>query len=105
MVDKSTGEIHPTFPLVTVETSSLMWQVHKIKRRMPLILPRANEDMWLDPKAGVSNISKLVTPYPATDMSAYTVFNDLHNPRIDANRPKALEVFVYDKAKDLLPEL
>ena len=45
--DKSSGEIVPTFALVTAPANALMEQIHNTKKRMPLILSREFENEWL----------------------------------------------------------
>lgn len=45
--DKSTGEQIPTFSILTTAANAQMEIIHNTKKRMPLILTRANEKEWL----------------------------------------------------------
>lgn len=45
--DKSTGEIVPSFTIITTEANELMSFVHNNKKRMPVILDSKHEREWL----------------------------------------------------------
>ena len=47
-LDKPTGEIVDTYTMVTTEANELMSRIHNTKKRMPVILNRANEQEWLN---------------------------------------------------------
>jgi putative SOS response-associated peptidase YedK len=51
-LDRSTGELRPTFTIITTEPNALMAKIHN---RMPVILPnRAAEQAWLNDGAGLA---------------------------------------------------
>jgi putative SOS response-associated peptidase YedK len=45
--DRNTGEIISTYTILTTEAIGLMREIHNSKKRMPVILDRANEQLWL----------------------------------------------------------
>lgn len=45
---KTTGEIVPTFTIITTEANELMSYIHNNKKRMPVILDFKHEREWLD---------------------------------------------------------
>lgn len=45
--DKSTGEIINSYSIVTTEANKLMAEIHNNKKRMPVILTKENEKLWL----------------------------------------------------------
>lgn len=45
--DKGSGEVVPTFAVVTAPANPLMEQIHNSKKRMPLILSAEHENLWL----------------------------------------------------------
>ncbi|NLO71212.1 MAG: SOS response-associated peptidase [Porphyromonadaceae bacterium] len=47
-VDKSTGEIIPTFTIITTEANEFMAEIHNTKKRMPVILTPESENEWLE---------------------------------------------------------
>lgn len=48
--DTATGELIPTFTILTMEANEQMALIHNTKKRMPLILTRENEMDWLEGK-------------------------------------------------------
>lgn len=46
--DKSTGEVLNTYTILTTEANEQMAIIHNSKKRMPMILKKEEEEMWLD---------------------------------------------------------
>lgn len=82
-LDKSTGEVISTFSIITTEANPLTDYIHNIKHRMPAILNQADEERWLDPKLGKSDIEQLLLPFPADQMDAYVIDNDFLKKKAD----------------------
>ena len=75
------GEWLHSCTIITTEPNTLMEPIHN---RMPVILPRESEPLWLDP--GVDDPSKLtdlLRPYPADAMTARPVSGLVNNARND----------------------
>jgi putative SOS response-associated peptidase YedK len=57
--------------------------VAPLHNRMPVILPRADYDAWLDPsRSDPAHLMPLLRPYPAEEMTCYPVsrlVNDVRN--------------------------
>ena len=67
----STGELVNSCTIITTTPNELMEPLHN---RMPVILPREVESVWLD--QGITNsvvLKSLLIPYPAELMTAYEV--------------------------------
>lgn len=47
-VDVISGEIIPTFTIITTEANELMAKIHNTKKRMPVIIHRDFEENWLE---------------------------------------------------------
>ena len=75
-LDKSTGEVISTFSIITTEANELTGYIHNTKHRMPAILNQEDEEKWLDPKLGKSDIEQLLLPFPADQMDTYVIDND-----------------------------
>ena len=75
-MDKATGEVTSTFSILTTEANPLTDYIHNTKHRMPAILSKADEERWLDPKLGKSDIEQLLFPFQADRMDAYIIDND-----------------------------
>lgn len=78
--DPESDEAIKTFTIVTTEGNSLLAKVHnnpKLKGpRMPLILPEAIENKWLEGAADELDIKatkELIASYPEDELVAYTV--------------------------------
>lgn len=60
-----TGEVYPTFSIITTSANSLMEKIHNTTRkgpRMPLIIPENNRDTWLFAE-GKDSVQELMKPY------------------------------------------
>jgi putative SOS response-associated peptidase YedK len=61
-LDKSTGEMVKTFAIITTEPNKLVLPVHD---RMPVILDKEGELIWLKPQTSEETVFNLLQPYPA----------------------------------------
>ncbi len=65
------GTLVTSFTIVTTSANDLCRQVHE---RMPVILPKAQYAVWLDPtNSDTASLKKLLTAYPASAMKCYAV--------------------------------
>ncbi len=78
--DKETGELIPTFTIITTEANPLVLPVHD---RMPVVLPRNAEATWLSLQTKDNEIKELLKPYPDTEMKAYPVSGLVNSPKND----------------------
>ena len=86
-LDRATGELHPTFTIITTEPNALMASIHN---RMPVILPdRAAEQAWLNDGAGLAAHQHQLLPYAAAAMRAYAITTRVNSPA--NNDPEVLE--------------
>ena len=75
------GEQMRTCTIITTEANDLLKPIHD---RMPVILTREAEGLWLDPTIQEpAKLLPLLTPYPAKDMEAYPVSSRVNNPAHD----------------------
>ncbi len=81
-----TGDIINSCSIITTTPNDLMVPIHN---RMPVILPREVENVWLDQSIVESGILKsLLVPYPADQMMAYEVSTFVNSPK--NNGPECL---------------
>jgi putative SOS response-associated peptidase YedK len=70
-----------TFAIITTEPNELLKSVHD---RMPVILRKEDEDLWLDRAAKPVQLKRLLVPYSAADeMNLYPVSKRVGNVRND----------------------
>ena len=75
------GEEIKTCTIITTEANELLKPIHD---RMPVILNREAEAVWLDPTIQQpATLLPLLTPYPAEEMEVYTVSTKVNNPTND----------------------
>ena len=76
------GEVIQSCTIVTTSANELLAQIH---HRMPVILLRELEAVWLDPDAkDVQLLSSLLSPYPAAEMQYSRVSTLVNSPANDS---------------------
>lgn len=74
------SKIH-TCTIITTTPNELTQEIHD---RMPVILTKENEKIWLDPQIKDEELLKsILTPYPGSKMSFYKVSSLVNNPQND----------------------
>jgi putative SOS response-associated peptidase YedK len=81
------GQPLTTCTIVTTEPNELVQPIHN---RMPVILPKEAEDLWLDSSlADHRRLLDLLQPYPADEMIAYEVSSLVNSVKNDS--PECIE--------------
>jgi putative SOS response-associated peptidase YedK len=62
-----------TFAVITTSANPLMAQIHNTRKRMPVILSRADEQRWLRKDLGREEIKSMLKPYEEREMQAHPV--------------------------------
>jgi putative SOS response-associated peptidase YedK len=71
------GKELKTFTIITTTPNELMEPIHN---RMPVILERDVEGLWLDEDAPPEGLLSLLTSYPAHKMTAFPVSDKVNKP-------------------------
>lgn len=75
------GNELPTYTIITTASNNLIAPIH---HRMPVILQRRDEDLWLDTSVtDPAPLLAVLKPYPAEAMEAYPVSKAVNNPAND----------------------
>lgn len=74
------NEVITSCAIVTTQANEFMEPIHN---RMPVILPRGAESIWLDNEADAGILQELLMPQSAPDMEAYQVSKLVNSPRND----------------------
>ncbi len=69
-----------SFSIITTEANRLISNIHD---RMPVILSRKDEKVWLDPDLDITQSLKMLRPFPAREMKMYPVSTLVNNPKND----------------------
>ena len=84
--DPSGADVN-TCCLITTTPNAVLETVH---HRMPVILPPQSYDFWLaEGEQPVGDLMKLLTPYPADEMTGYPVGTIVNKPQNDV--PECIE--------------
>lgn len=75
------GKEFPSFAIITTTPNELMQPIHN---RMPVILKKEHEEVWLTPEeTNTAKLLKLLQPYPSNEMVAYPVSTAVNRPMND----------------------
>ena len=95
------GVFRHTVSIVTTQANSRMEFIHnnpKVRARggarMPLILPRENEQAWLDSSLKQDEVRRLILPFSERFLQDYTV-RPLSGKSSPGNTPSALEKYIF----------
>lgn len=76
------GEDICTCTIITTDANELLRPIHD---RMPVIIPKDKEDLWLDPKTiEKGKLLPFLTPYPSDEMEFYRVSPIMNKPEYDS---------------------
>lgn len=85
-----TQDRYHTFSILTCEANSLMQKIHNSKKRMPCILSKEQEKIWLAPTLVQAEIQELMMAYDAKEMGAYPITNLINSKDKNSNVPAVL---------------
>ena len=76
------GDTVQSCTIITTASNAIMEPIHN---RMPVILPREAEDVWLDVSvpSNSGELRELLVPYSAAEMEAYEVSTLVNSPKND----------------------
>ncbi len=96
--DRSSGEAHYTYTVLTTRANGLMEKIHNSKQRMPVIIPREYEKDWLNPNLSKEDVLALCQPVADGQMHAYTISKRITSKTEETNVPEVQQ-------EELYPEL
>lgn len=95
-LDPETGELVPTYTLLTTEANPLLAAIHNTKERMPCVLTPDAEQSWLhddlDQKAA---LALLADQYPASRMHSYSISKRITSRAEPSDVPEVLSPATY----------
>jgi putative SOS response-associated peptidase YedK len=78
--ENSKGEVINTYTIITTNPNLLVGEIHD---RMPVILNREAEELWLSDKLSESDIQTLLKPYDSAKMSYYQAHKVVNSAAYD----------------------
>ncbi|MBN1325675.1 SOS response-associated peptidase [Candidatus Falkowbacteria bacterium] len=98
---KEKNIILDTFSVITTDANEFIGKIHNIKKRMPVILDKKEERVWLEKEIDDDLIKNLMDPYPSDKMKAHTISKMITASGIKRNLPSIMEEYKYN----LLPAI
>ena len=86
-----------SFSLITCPANNMMEKIHNKKKRMPVILPKDNENQWIEQKSSKNKIEMMLKPYCLNDLQAHTVSRLITNKNKQRNVSDVIKQFEYPK--------
>jgi len=93
---QSTGEVFYTFSIITTDANDLTAEIHNSGKRMPAILDKQSETVWLDLSIKESELMNLLKPSPDGFLKAHTVGPLINNRNINRNTPDVILPYQYN---------
>ncbi len=90
-----------SFSIITCKSNKLLSKIHNKKKRMPVILEKQYEDIWLKDELKDEEIIKYLKPYPDEKMEAYTISRLITSRNKDKNIPDIIKPYDYPELKDV----
>lgn len=93
--ESSTGEVLDTFTIITTDANEMLAEIHNSALRMPAILDRVSEKLWLDTHSTDDELKTILKPSPAEMLSAYTIGPLVNDRLADRNTPEVIRPWQY----------
>jgi putative SOS response-associated peptidase YedK len=76
------------FSIITTEANSLLGKIHNTQKRMPVILTREDEKLWIQANLNKEAIQAMLKPYADGEMEAYPVSKLVRQAGFNTTRPE-----------------
>lgn len=98
---KFENEVRNTVSVVTTDPNKMMEYIHNRPAksetaRMPFIVPKHLEDVWLDTELPVEDVKQLILPFTDSEMESHTV-SRLRGKAYPGNIPEIQKPVTYDE--------
>ncbi|TAL63727.1 MAG: SOS response-associated peptidase [Bacteroidetes bacterium] len=100
-ISDSTGEILSTFSMITTDANDLMAEIHNSTKRMPVILDKTAEILWLDLTTSTSAAQSLLKPCPSEILKAHIISPLVNDRTANRNTPEVIRPFI-NKSENLM---
>ncbi|HUX96433.1 MAG TPA: SOS response-associated peptidase [Bacteroidales bacterium] len=100
-VENNTGEQFTTFTIITTDANILMSEIHNSKKRMPAILDKSSESLWLDISNETEKVKTLLKPASEEILKAHTVSPLINSRTSSRNTPDIIKPWKYNQQTQL----
>lgn len=90
-----TGEVFNTFTIITTVANELLAEIHNSTKRMPVILEKEEEKIWLNRNSSPEDLTNLLKPSKVEKLKAHTIGPLVNNKNADRNTPEVIKPWPY----------
>ena len=98
-VNPSNQQTLRTISIVTTEANAMMAEIHNIKKRMPIILSKESESLWLTQTESAESIIESIKSVDENLMQAYKIGKLIGSKSTNTNTPEVLKEFIEPQTK------
>ncbi len=92
--DPSSGELLDTFSIITTDANEMMARIHNSKKRMPAVIEKGMEHLWLDLRTDSDALKRVIGSYGEDILSAHTISDLVNSKNTDRNSAEIITPFV-----------
>jgi len=100
--NQSDGKYTETFSIVTTKANSLLQKIHNTRKRMPVILKKKDEAVWLNKETTVDQLISLFSLYVEKKLKAHTVSCSIRKGGFITDKPSMIEEYIYQDLQSIL---
>jgi len=93
--DDKKGEVTKSFTILTTDSNEMMSEIHNSAKRMPVVLDRSSESLWINPASTAEITAGLLKACPSDFLKAYTISPLINNKKAEKNTPEIIREYFY----------
>jgi putative SOS response-associated peptidase YedK len=94
--ESNTGSLLRSFSIITTDANELLAEIHNSGKRMPVILDRTVEKLWIDQSTAPSDSLSFLNACPSDSLKAHTVSPLVNDRNSNRNTPDVIKPFRYE---------
>lgn len=91
--ENNTGEVFNTFTIITTSANEMMAEIHNSAMRMPAILDKKSESLWIDLSVSSVDVISLLKPSPSEILAAHTIGPLVNDRSANRNTPEVIRPY------------
>ena len=95
--ESNTGEQFTTFSIITTDANILMSEIHNSKKRMPVLLEKESEVLWLNTALDLNDAKRLLRPASEEILRAHTISPLINSRTADRNTAEVIKPYNYNQ--------
>jgi putative SOS response-associated peptidase YedK len=96
-IENTTGELLNTFTIITTDANEMMAEIHNSAKRMPAILDKNGESLWMNLTASQEDVLGLLKPSLPEILTAHTISPLVNDRSANRNSPEVILPYDYNR--------